>query len=232
VGATFAWQLTGTLPTSIKAQVVDVDLFGTSAAQVAALKAGGARVICYISVGSLEDWRPDVSAFPAEVVGKDYDGWPGEKWLDIRQIAKLAPVMRARLDLCKQKGFDGVEPDNMDAYQADTGFPLTRANQVAYVKWLADEAHRRGLSIGQKNAADLTAELQPLLDWALTESCYEQDDWCADLSPYVAAGKPVFMTEYEEVMHDWSGACRRASTLRFTAILKRLDLDSWMQTCP
>ena len=29
--------------------------------------------------------------------------------------------------MCKEKGFDGVEFDNMDGYQNDTGFELTAA---------------------------------------------------------------------------------------------------------
>ena len=83
----------------------DIDLFENSAAVVAALHARQRKVICYVSVGSWEEWRPDASGFPAEVIGKDYGGWPGEKWLDIRRIDLLAPLMRARLDECKAKGF-------------------------------------------------------------------------------------------------------------------------------
>lgn len=232
MGTTWAWQLTGTLDMTQRVQAYDIDLFDTSANQVAALKAKGIRTICYISVGSVEDWRPDKAAFPREVVGKDYDGWPGEKWLDIRQIDKLAPVMRARLDLCKAKGFDAIEPDNMDAYQADTGFPLTREHQLAYNRWLASEAHARGLSIGLKNAPSLAVALEPSFDWALTENCFEQDDWCGDLSVFVKSGKPVFMTEYREQMREWDKACARADQLQFSLILKNLDLDPWTQSCP
>jgi len=78
------------------------------------------------------------------VLGNDYEGWAGEKWLDIRQISTLAPIMRARLDLCKQKGFDAVEPDNIDGYTNATGFPLTAQDQLDYNIWLANEAHARG----------------------------------------------------------------------------------------
>ena len=214
-----------------RVQAYDIDLFDTTAAQIATLKNKGIKTICYISVGSVEDWRPDKSAFPREVIGNDYHGWPGEKWLDIRQIDKLAPVMRARLDLCKSKGFDAIEPDNMDAYQANTGFPLTKDHQIAYARWLAKEAHARGLSIGVKNAPDLAVALEPSFDWALTESCFGQEDWCADMSVFVKAGKPVFMTEYEGEVSGWSAACARAKELGFSAILKRLDLDPWVQTC-
>ena len=86
------------------------------ASVIAALHTQGRKVVCYVSVGSWEDWRPDADRFPTSVIGEDYEGWPGENWLDIRQIELLAPVMRARLDLCRVKGFDGIEPDNIDGY--------------------------------------------------------------------------------------------------------------------
>jgi hypothetical protein len=80
--------------------VYDVDLFDVSADLVSRLHALGRNVICYMSAGSWEDWRPDAKEFPGEALGKDYDGWEGERWLDIRNIDALAPIMRARLDLC------------------------------------------------------------------------------------------------------------------------------------
>ena len=144
----------------------------------------GRSVICYFSAGSYEDWRPDEADFPASVRGKPLDNWPGESWLDIRQIDTLSPIMGARLDLAVQKGCDGVEPDNVDGYSNDTGFPLTAAHQLAYNIWLAEEAHARGLSIGLKNDLDQIPELLPYFDWALNEQCfeYEECDCCCHLS--------------------------------------------------
>lgn len=53
-------------------------------------------MICYFSAGSWEDWRPDAGQFPDSVKGNNLEDWPGEKWLDIRQIDVLAPIMGAR----------------------------------------------------------------------------------------------------------------------------------------
>jgi hypothetical protein len=89
--------------------ILIVDMFDTSADQVASLHRQGKKAFCYISVGSWENWRPDKDKFPAIVLGNNYAGWPGEKWLDIRRIDLLAPILRARLDRCAGKGFDGVE---------------------------------------------------------------------------------------------------------------------------
>jgi hypothetical protein len=182
-------------------------------------------------VGSWEDWRPDKDQFPASVIGKDYGGWPGEKWLDIRQIDLLAPIMRARLDECKAKGCDGIEPDNTDGYTNDTGFPLTYEDQLRYNTWLANEAHVRGLSIGLKNDPDQVPELLPYFDWAMTEDCFTED-WCEQMEPFVAAGKPVFAAEYTDTGITLRQFCPQAETMSFSAILKNRDLDAWRQACP
>src|SRR5438105_2024827 len=103
------WQLTGVVDQSVNVAMFDIDLFNNSASVVAALHAQGRRVICYVSVGSWEDFRPDAGSFPASVKGLALDGYPNERWLDIRNLDALAPIMGARLDMCKAKGFDGVE---------------------------------------------------------------------------------------------------------------------------
>ena len=231
VGNSIQIQYTGTLDTTKNVDIYNLDMFDTSAAQVSALHAQGRDVMCYISAGSWENWRPDAAQFPAVVLGNNYTGWAGERWLDIRRIDLLAPILRARLDLCKSKGFDGVDPDNINGYLNPTGFPLTAQDQLTFNIWLANEAHARGLSIGLKNDSEQLADLLPYFDWGLTEDCYDQG-WCADLSPFIAAGKPVFAVEYTDTGINFNAFCQQASTLGLSGILKNRDLDAYLQTCP
>jgi len=225
------WQLTGTLDTSIDAAMYDVDLFETPASTVRALRAAGRKVVCYISAGSWEDWRPDKDAFPSSVIGRSYDGWPGERWLDIRRITLLAPIMRARLDQCRDKGFDAVEPDNIDGYLNDTGFPLSAEDQLRYNRWFADEAHVRGLSVGLKNNPEQVEALVAHFDWALTESCVAEG-WCEQMRPFLQARKPVFATEYTDTGMTIDRLCAAASRLQINAILKHRSLDAYREVCP
>ncbi len=51
--------------------------------------------------------------------------------------------MAERVDMCREKGFDAVEPDNMDGYRNDTGFPLTAADQLRYNRLIARLVHDR-----------------------------------------------------------------------------------------
>ena len=138
--------------------------------------------------------------------------------------------MRTRLDQCRDKGFDGVEPDNIDGYTNDTGFQLTYSDQLAYNRWLALEAHRRGLSIGLKNDAEQAADLVGYFDWALTEDCFAEG-WCEAMAPFIGAGKAVFAAEYTDTGITLDDFCAPATDLGFSVILKHRELDAWPVAC-
>ena len=228
LNTSWQWQLNG-LPVdqSFDVDMYDIDLFDNGASVVAALQAHGSKVVCYVNAGGWEDWRPDASQFPDEIIGADLDDWEGEKWLDIRRLDVLGPIMEARIDLCKAKGFDGVEPDNVDGYLNDTGFPLNYEDQLKYNIWWANAAHQRGLSIGLKNDMDQIPDLLPYFDWALNEQCFEHEE-CETLLPFIDAGKPVFNVEYELEPGEF---CQAAKLLNFNSLKKNLDLDAWREAC-
>lgn len=106
----------------------DIDLFDTPQEIIDELHSQGRVVICYFRAGSWEDWRPDADQFPDSVKGNNLSGWEGERWLDIRRLDVLGPIMRARMDVAVQNGCDGLEPDNVDGYSNYTGFDLTVAD--------------------------------------------------------------------------------------------------------
>ena len=225
-GVSWQWQLSGRIDTSVRAHVYDVDL-QVAKKKVRKLHALGRRVICYISAGSFENWRPDVDKFPASVKGKPLDGWPGERWLDIRQVATLRPIMAARMDRCRAKGFDGVEPDNVDGYSNDSGFPLSGADQRTYNRMLAGLAHARGLSVGLKNDVEQAKALQPFFDFAVNEQCRQYSE-CGRLRPFLRAGKAVFNAEYDLTRSQF---CPHARKLGMSSIRKKLNLGVWRRAC-
>lgn len=228
-GLTWQWQLDEEVDTTIGAEVYDIDLY-VDQKVIDQLHARGIKIICYISVGSWENWRPDADRFPPEALGKKYEGWPGEKWLDIRQIDILAPIIRARLDLCAAKGFDGVEPDNIDIFNNDTGFPLTYQDQLNYALWLAEEAHSRGLAIGLKNCPDMVGDVLANFDFAITEDAY-YFSWIEKFVPFIETGKPVFAAEYTDTGVDFSAACAYGKRQNVDFILKNRILTAFRKTC-
>ncbi|MCF7547813.1 endo alpha-1,4 polygalactosaminidase [Pseudonocardia sp. WMMC193] len=225
-GGTWQYQLQGPVDTSVPAGTFDVDLFDTPAATVAELKAKGSTVICYLNAGASEDWRPDFAAIPADLQGAPLDDWPGERWLDVSRPEALRPFLAARFDLCREKGFDGVEPDNVDGYANDSGFALTAADQLAFNRMLADLAHERGLTVGLKNDLDQVPELVDRFDFAVNEQCAQHGE-CAALDPFVAQGKPVLHVEYTLPLADFC-----PPPPGFRSISKPLGLTAEVQPCP
>jgi hypothetical protein len=226
-GTSWQWQLSGRIDTSFEVDMYDIDLFDAPLETIGSLKSQGRVVICYFSAGSWEAFRPDSGAFPEDVLGNALAGFPDERWLDIREIDGLAPIMEARLDLAVSKGCDGVEPDNVDGYTNDTGFPLGARDQLDYNRWLAVRAHDRGLSVGLKNDLDQILELEPAFDWALNEQCFEFDE-CELLLPFVDAGKAVFGVEYSGDPNEF---CPEANRMNYDWLLKRVELDAFRVGC-
>ncbi len=222
-GTTWQWQISGTINTTWDVEMYDIDLFDSPQATIDALHTANRIVICYFSAGSYEDWRDDQADFPSVVRGRQLDNWPGERWLDIRRIDLLSPIMTARLDLAVSKGCEGVEPDNVDGYSNNTGFDLTYADQLAYNTWLAQQAHSRGLSIGLKNDLNQILDLVDDFDWALTEQCFEFEE-CDLLLPFINAGKAVFGVEYIEEKGNREVYCPQAIANQFSWLTKTYDL--------
>lgn len=217
---TWQFQLQGKIDTSIPAEVYEVDGFDVSAKTVDKLHSQGRKVICYIDVGSWENYRADKNQFPKSVRGKKYDGYPDERWLDIRRFHKFAKPLKARIAMCARKGFDGMEPDNINGYENPTGFPLTAKDQLRFNRWIARQAHRKGLSVALKNDGPQAKKLVKDFDFAVVEQCFQYDE-CGQYRHFVRADKAVFSVEYESPNKEF---CGRAEKIGFTAIGKEYDL--------
>lgn len=213
----------------------EVDLLGTdpdlvTASDIAAMKSRGTYTVCYVSVGTHEDWRSDADVFPDAVLGAPYVEWEGETFLDIRRLDVLLPIMQRRFQNCADLGFDAIEPDNMDMYFAETGFDLTREDALVYISALADMAHEMGLGMGQKNAPEMTTDLVGKLDFLLLEECAELG-FCADAAPYVAAGKPALNTEYAIAPEDRAEVCALSARIGILTIFKNYNLGTSGSAC-
>jgi hypothetical protein len=225
-GSAWQYQLSGILDLEIDADVFDVDGFETKALQVAELHDLGRYAICYISAGAWERWRPDALDFPKRLLGKT-NGWPGERWLDIRKLRVLKPILRDRMDMCEAKGFDAVEFDNVDGFRNRTGWPLRGKHQLRFNRFLAVAAHARGLAAGLKNDLSQIDILVDDFDFAVNEQCWQYRE-CGRLRPFTEAGKAVLNVEYRLPRSEF---CDKSSDRGFGSIRKRLSLRVWRRSC-
>ncbi len=196
VETTWQWQLQGTLNTTYDVDLYDIDLFDTPATTIASLQGAGRKVICYFSAGTYEPWREDAGQFVEADLGDPLADFADERWLDIRS-PNVHAIMKARLDLAVTRGCDGVEPDNVDSYTNEPGLPLTADDQLTYNRFIANQAHTRGLSVALKNDLDQVEALVDYFDFAINEQCHEYEE-CSVLAPFTAAGKAVLVAEYQD----------------------------------
>ncbi|WP_232819310.1 endo alpha-1,4 polygalactosaminidase [Saccharospirillum mangrovi] len=243
VEVTWQWQLLvndgATLNTSYNVEIYDVDLFDTDQETIDELHDDNRFVICYFSAGSYENWRDDEDEFAGNELGKTLDGWEDERWLDIRST-NVHRIMKARLDLAADKECDGVEPDNMDGYLNNPGFKFTARDQLAYNRFIANEAHKRNLSVGLKNDLDQVEDLVDYYDFSVNEQCFQYDE-CNMLVPFIDADKPVLNAEYPEEDEDldddnsdgsWTALCTASNDLDFSTLVLPLDLnDDFRHSC-
>lgn len=232
---TWQWQLSGTIDTAYAVQVYDVDLFDAPQSTISSLQAQGRKVVCYFSAGSAENWRPDYAKFLAADLGNAMSGWTGERWVDTRST-NVRNIMAARLDLAVSKGCNGVEPDNVDGYTNNPGFPLTSSTQADFNQFIANAAHTRGLAVALKNDIEQIDTLGASFDFAINEQCHEMSE-CSAYNAFLASGKAVFNAEYASAYVQNTGGARdslcqtaRAAHMRTLVLPLALD-DSFRFSC-
>lgn len=190
-----------------------MDLYDVSDSDLARIRAAGSKPIAYFS-SQFEEWRPDASQFPRQDLGKPLAGWPGERWVNTSSPA-VRTIIRNRLDLAKRRGFYGVDVDNTDLYEHTTGFPNSRKVAADYVRFIANEAHARGMKYSLKNSMDLIPMVKGVVDFYQNEECQQY----GEADRYRGVG-PVFNIEYKKP----STPYRRKG---FYSLLKRQRMGSF-----
>ncbi len=138
--------------------VVDGEL--TTAREVKKLKAHGALVLAYLSVGSVESWRswfPLLEDYRLEELGD----WEGEAYADVSQAgARDALADQIAPDLLK-KGFDGLFLDNVDMVEEHAA---QQPGMVDLVTRLSTRVHAAGGVLMAQNGDTVIDPFVPLLD--------------------------------------------------------------------
>jgi len=185
IGRTTPLQRTGTGARNA-VDIYDVDGFLTTRAEVTAIRTrwqastlAHPRAVCYLDL-AWEDYRPDANpqapgtVFPAATLGHIYFGFPEERWVDLRQLGALEPMLRERVAMCARKGFDAVELDDIDSFDppSTTGFRLTPGDVQNFLAYAFNLIHQSGMTALWKNSPYLSWWGRQYADGAVVEECY------------------------------------------------------------
>jgi hypothetical protein len=191
--------------------------------------------ICYVNAFQTQNDQKNLwlSKYPFLVLRTDggapvFDpGWPGEMILDVSTASKraaIAAVQDKTIDLCKKKGFQAVEFDNLDSYTRSQ-HAFTLSADAAEAKLLVARAHADGLAAGQKNTSQLGSRGKTQLgyDFAIAEECYRYKECASYTKVYGAA---VLDIEYAgELRGTFASACA-STTIPPMTILRDRELLS------
>lgn len=223
-GAVFDYQIGGAYRPPHDVRIVDRDRTDSPAP--------GRYNICYVNAFQTQSgergwWRrnhPNLlmrNASGGFLVDPD---WPDEYLLDTSTAAKrtaLARIVGRWIDGCARKGFDAVEPDNLDSWtRKGVNHRLTKSDNLALATLLARRAHSDGLAIGQKNAVEISraGKRQVHFDFAIAEECQVYRE-CGGYRTYY--GSRVYEVEYSR--RAFRAACAgHAGTM--SIILRDLDV--------
>lgn len=170
--------------------VLGLDGFDVKYGDMELFKKAGKKTVCYISA-HWESWRPDADSFPPEILGRDLGDWKGERIVDIRRWNKLEQIFDKRILMCKHKGFDAIEFDNID----QRARAVSLLDVTLFVKRLVALSGKHGLPVFQKNMPHHVEQFESIMAGAIVESCNVWDE-CPYFEPYFQKNKPVWMIEY------------------------------------
>ncbi|KAF8179341.1 glycoside hydrolase family 114 protein [Mycena galopus ATCC 62051] len=152
--------------------------------------------------------------------------WPGEYFLDTRTDANrqaIAVILNGWIDGCETKGFNAIEPDNLDTFTRSDGL-LTAADNLALAKLFTAYAHSVGMAVAQKNAGSelgSSGKSTAGFDFAVAEECQEYKECNSYTDVY---GNNMIEIEYtDNGISVWNAACK-ARGAKISVIYRDVDV--------
>lgn len=195
----------------------------------------GVYSICYVNAFQTQPGDARWAGRDRDLVLRDASGAPvrdpdwDEDLLDTSTAAKrerIAAIVGGWIDECARKGFQAVEPDNLDSWTrsgAGGHRLLTEQDNLRLAALLARRAHDRGLAIAQKNAAELGARGRDTagFDFAIAEECQPYGECGAYTRVY---GDRVIEIEYTDGPRSAFTAACAARGSRVSVLLRDRDV--------
>jgi cysteinyl-tRNA synthetase len=226
------------------------------AAEIAALRRTGTKVLAYFEIGSIEDFRPEYATLrqrAGDLLLNPWEDWPGERFTRYWDQRWWDMVVRPRVDQALRAGFDGVYLDTPLAYEeVDLDLAGGRSRDtlartmVALITRISRyaKAVRPGFWIVPQNSPELRRYpgypaaidgigMEELFFRATDEPCRE--DFCAENLANARAlrdaGKLVLAVDYASRPENVRTACARYRAAGFAGCVTMVDLDRITPPC-
>jgi uncharacterized protein (TIGR01370 family) len=103
-----------------------------SATDLGTLHSSGVLVVSYLSVGTVEAWRPYAKLVPGAWTLAEVEDWPGERYVNAGEPG-WQEIMETEARRLSPLGVDGLYLDNLDVAE---DFPATRHGVIELVRKL------------------------------------------------------------------------------------------------
>lgn len=193
--------------------------------------AKGRRLVCYTNCGAYEPghWNEELLAPVRDtLLGRTMAGYESERWLDIRRLDVLRPLVREKIGAAARLGCDALLCDNTEAWITGTdgkdgeAISLYRSEGLEAVKRLAASRAEgvTGFAIGYDDQLRFNRMLAEeahaqCLAVGLINDVFQIGElsgdfdfalneqchhcgWCDLYKPFVEAGKPVLHLEFAD----------------------------------
>lgn len=188
--------------------LIDTDNFNSHDAVINytnALKINNNTIGCYMSVGTVEDWRSDFQQF---IKGQDYQSkgwpeWPGEYMIKAGSDGKIADnvvsLMKKRIDKFSKLGCEYIEFDNMDIDEYNKMTNINGNAMRAYNLELCNYVHSNKLKCMAKNTGPSDAD-DNIFDGLSVESYPKELNWWGTEHAlnFTNNNKPFMISHYKE----------------------------------
>ncbi|MGC9665392.1 endo alpha-1,4 polygalactosaminidase [Planosporangium sp. 12N6] len=228
-----------------------------TAAEVAALRASGKKVLAYFQIGAIEDSRPEYALLRQDandLVLNRPAGSPDEYFVRYWDERWWKRVIAPRVDQAIRAGFDGVYVDTPVAFEAvdlstvreQTRGGLGRA-MVELVRRISGYAKRQrpGFWVVPQNSPELQSypDYTAAIDGIGVQELFFLDTdrpcsqgWCGgnleDARNLRDAGKVVLAVDYATRADNVKAACDRYRRERFAGYVTVRELDRVSAACP
>ena len=235
--------------------VIDLARDGTTyftAEDVAGLRDSGKTVLAYLSIGTIETYRPEDAAV-RELRLNNWPDWPDEYFVRYWEDRWWDVVVQPRVDQALAAGFDGVYLDTLLAYEEiDLGL-VPDVDREGLARRMVDlvvrisrhvKDERPGFLVYPQNNPELREYdgyldavdgigMEELFYLDADEPC--EEDWCAENLSHVRAlhdaGKDVLAVDYADDPGTIAAACERYADEGFAGYVADVDLDGIRPPC-